>query len=119
MKFSTLYYLVPTQFNILQATFLDDHIDVEHAREHGHMHLSEVKIHMLTLLHMLLNLMKIVKTDMMVVQSLNYTHYVVCRSWSILSGLETKQSYSLISQIDIVLRYEPITYQIIVNDQQV
>ena len=33
----------------MQATFLDDHIDVEHAREHGHMHLSEVKIHMLTL----------------------------------------------------------------------
>jgi hypothetical protein len=25
-----------------QATFLDDQIDVDHAREHGHMHLSEV-----------------------------------------------------------------------------
>ncbi|GJM98455.1 hypothetical protein PR202_ga15469 [Eleusine coracana subsp. coracana] len=29
---------------ITEATFLDDHIDVEHAREHGHMHLSESKV---------------------------------------------------------------------------
>ncbi|KAG8057162.1 hypothetical protein GUJ93_ZPchr0002g25201 [Zizania palustris] len=27
---------------ITEATFLDDQIDVDHAREHGHMHLSEV-----------------------------------------------------------------------------
>ncbi|TVU09999.1 hypothetical protein EJB05_43501, partial [Eragrostis curvula] len=30
---------------ITEATFLDDHIDVEHAREHGHMHLSEIMEH--------------------------------------------------------------------------
>ncbi|PWZ14349.1 tRNase Z TRZ2, chloroplastic [Zea mays] len=30
---------------ITEATFLDDHVDVEHAREHGHMHLSEIMEH--------------------------------------------------------------------------
>ncbi|BAH94627.1 tRNase Z TRZ2, chloroplastic [Oryza sativa Japonica Group] len=30
---------------ITEATFLDDQIDVDHAREHGHMHLSEIMEH--------------------------------------------------------------------------
>ncbi|CAL5063780.1 unnamed protein product [Urochloa decumbens] len=30
---------------ITEATFLDDHVNVEHAREHGHMHLSEIMEH--------------------------------------------------------------------------
>ncbi|KAI4967576.1 hypothetical protein ZWY2020_024630 [Hordeum vulgare] len=30
---------------ITEATFLDDQVDVDHAREHGHMHLSEIMEH--------------------------------------------------------------------------
>jgi ribonuclease Z len=42
------YLLLPFPFNLVnvlcqfQSTFLDDSISVEHAREYGHTHLSEV-----------------------------------------------------------------------------
>lgn len=31
-------------FPLVQSTFLDDSVSVEHARDYGHIHLSEVRI---------------------------------------------------------------------------
>lgn len=40
---------------ICQATFLDDENDIEHAREHGHLHLLEVIVFLCSLVVMIVD----------------------------------------------------------------